>query len=176
MIAFWHRHLLLMPYSYRGRRICVLISASRDGERIARTVARFGIDAARGSSSRGGAEALEQMAECMAHGIDTGFTIDGPHGPRYVAKLGAIRLAATSGQPVLPFSISPRRFWTVPNWDGMQIPRPFTRAVMLVGEPIRVHAGDGELAIARAQEQLQASLDDLRARGDAWWSTGPPAV
>src|SRR5260370_32794171 len=80
ILAFWHRHLLLMPYAYRGRRISVLISRSRDGELIARTLARLGIDAARGSSSRGGVAGMRELLRQAAAGYDPAFTPDAPRG------------------------------------------------------------------------------------------------
>jgi lysophospholipid acyltransferase (LPLAT)-like uncharacterized protein len=168
--TFWHDRIVLATWFWRRRGIVVMTSRSFDGEYIARFIQRFGYGAARGSSSRGGEAALERMAECLAHGIDAGFTIDGPRGPRYVAKRGAVRLAAMSGEPVLPFCIAPRRFWTCPSWDKLQIPRPFTRAVALIGEPIHVAKGADAAAQEAAQTALQASLDSLRTRADAWWT------
>lgn len=164
--TFWHDRIVLATWFWRRRGMVVMTSRSFDGEYIARFIQRFGYGAARGSSTRGGKEALDVMVDCLAHGMDAALTIDGPRGPRYVAKHGAVRLAALSGQAVLPFCISPRRFWTVRSWDRLQIPRPFTRAVVLIGEPIYVGASGEEAA---AQEKLQASLDALRERGDAWW-------
>jgi lysophospholipid acyltransferase (LPLAT)-like uncharacterized protein len=169
ILTFWHDRIVLATWFWRRRGIVVMTSKSFDGEYIARFIQQFGYGAARGSSKRGGQEALDVMADCLAHGIDAAFTIDGPRGPRYVAKHGAVRLAAMSGQPILPFCIAPRRFWTVGSWDRLQIPRPFTRAVMLVGEPIHVDPNGGDAALARAQEALQGSLDALRVRADAWW-------
>src|SRR6185295_4716039 len=81
ILAFWHRHLLLMPYAYRGRRISVLVSQSRDGELIARTIARLGIDASRGSTSRGGMAGMRSLLRRAAQGYDIAFTPDGPKGP-----------------------------------------------------------------------------------------------
>ena len=93
ILAFWHRHLLLMPYAYRGRRISVLISRSRDGELIARTVARFGIHAARGSSGpahKGGAAGLRELLRKAREGYDLAFTPDGPRGPLGAVQPGVI--------------------------------------------------------------------------------------
>ena len=168
--TFWHDRLVLATWFWRRRGIVVMTSRSFDGEYIARFIQRFGYGAARGSSTRGGAEALDEMATCLGYGIDAALTIDGPHGPRYVAKRGAVRLAAMSGQPILPFCIAAKHFWRVGNWDRLQIPRPFTRAVMLVGEPIRVAHDADATTIAEAQDRLQASLDALRERADGWWS------
>jgi lysophospholipid acyltransferase (LPLAT)-like uncharacterized protein len=167
--TFWHDRIVLATWFWRRRGIVVMTSRSFDGEYIARFIQRFGYGAARGSSKRGGAEALDQMAACLAHGIDAGFTIDGPRGPRYVAKRGAVRLAAMSGQPILPFCVAAERAWTIGSWDRLQIPRPFTRAVLFVGEPIRVAPDASTALLAESHDRLQASLDALRERADGWW-------
>ena len=168
--TFWHDRIVLATWFWRRRGIVVMTSRSFDGEYIARFIQRFGYGAARGSSTQGGAEALEQMAACLAHGMDVAFTIDGPRGPRYVAKRGAVRLAAMSGQPILPFCVAAEHFWRVRNWDRLQIPRPFTRAVILVGEPIRVAPDASAAMVAESQNRLQTSLDALRERADGWWT------
>ena len=168
--TFWHDRLVLATWFWRRRGIVVMTSRSFDGEYIARFIQRFGYGAARGSSTRGGTEALEEMSTCLSYGIDAALSIDGPRGPRYVAKRGAVRLAAMSGQPILPFCIAAEHFWRIGNWDRLQIPRPFTRAVMLVGEPIRVAHDASATTIAETRDRLQASLDALRERADGWWS------
>ena len=143
-------------------------SRSRDGEYIARFIQRFGYGAARGSSSKGAGRALAEMVECMENGIDVAFTIDGPRGPVYVAKDGAVILARHTGHAILPFHITMARCVQAPSWDRLQIPLPFTRAVMLIGEPIYV-SRDGDEDEARAKQALlQSRLDGLREEGEAW--------
>lgn len=167
--TFWHNRVFLATWFWRRRGIVVMSSQSRDSEYIARFIQRFGYGAARGSSTRGASRALVQMVKCMKQGMDTAFTIDGPRGPAYVAKPGATKLAQLTGQAILPFHISAERYWELNSWDRSQIPCPFTRAVILLGKPIYVPADAGEEELARHQAELQAALDDLRARGDQWW-------
>jgi lysophospholipid acyltransferase (LPLAT)-like uncharacterized protein len=167
--AFWHNRLLLATWFFRRRGIVVMTSESFDGEYIARFIQRFGYGAARGSSTRGGSRALVFMRACMRAGLPTAFTIDGPRGPVYVAKEGAIHLARATGAPVLPLSISAERVWEVKSWDRFQVPRPFTRAVVLFAPTISVPRDGDDAELARKQASLQATLDELRARGDAWW-------
>ena len=167
--AFWHNRLLLATWFFRRRGIVVMTSESFDGEYIARFIQRFGYGAARGSSTRGGSRALVFMRACVRAGLPTAFTIDGPRGPVYVAKEGATHLARATGAPVLPLSISAERFWEVKSWDRFQIPRPFTRAVVLFAPTISVPRDCDDAELARKQASLQAALAELRARGDAWW-------
>src|SRR5262245_28940467 len=89
--AFWHNRVFLATWFYRRRGIVVMTSQSFDGEYIARFIQRFGFGATRGSSRRGGARALRELVACLRHGMDVALTIDGPTGPRYVAKPGAVQ-------------------------------------------------------------------------------------
>src|SRR3954454_3035916 len=138
--VFWHDRIFLTTYWWRKRRIIVMTSRSFDGEYIARFIQRFGYGAVRGSSTRGGAGAVVEMARLMRAGCTTAFTIDGPKGPRYIAKMGAVLLAKKSGHPVLPFTVALARYWTLPSWDKLQIPKPFTRARVFVAAPVYVPA------------------------------------
>ena len=166
--VFWHDRIFLTTYWWRRRRIVVMTSQSFDGEYIARFIQRFGYGAARGSSTRGGVGAVVEMARLMRAGCTTSFTIDGPKGPRYVAKMGAVLLAKKSGHPVLPVTMALARYWTLPSWDKFQIPKPFTRAKVFVAEPIYVPADADEETLQARRDELQRVLDDLTRRGDEW--------
>ena len=164
--TFWHDRVFLATYFWQRRAIVVMTSRSFDGEYIARFIQRFGYGAARGSSSRGATGAVVEMVRLMRAGCPTAFTIDGPRGPRYVAKMGAVLLAKKTGNPVLPFSIAAERFWEAKkSWDRPQIPKPFTRASVFIGAPIRVPADADEVMLEAKRNELQASLDDLDRRG-----------
>ena len=160
IVAFWHRHLLLMPWSYRGGRVCVLISASRDGERIARlaSLLGMGIEAARGSSSRRGAAALRELLRRARDGWDLAFTPDGPRGPLRVAQPGAVRAAATTGLPVIPVAYAAARQWELSSWDRFVVPKPGSRVVFVYGEALAIARDeDPEAARLRLQEALLAT-------------------
>ncbi|HEX8116568.1 MAG TPA: lysophospholipid acyltransferase family protein, partial [Pyrinomonadaceae bacterium] len=120
--TFWHDRIFAGTYFFRGRRIVIMTSQSFDGEYIARFIQRMGFGAVRGSSTRGGVGALVELARLVRRGCPAGFSIDGPRGPRHVAKMGALLLAKKTGQPVLPFGVNAGRFWTLGSWDRMQIP------------------------------------------------------
>jgi lysophospholipid acyltransferase (LPLAT)-like uncharacterized protein len=168
IFTFWHVCIFGATWFWRRRGIVVMSSRSRDGEYVARLIKRFGYGTARGSSSRGAGRALAEMAECLDHGLDVAFTIDGPRGPAYVAKTGAVTLARHTGHAVLPFHVTPRRCLSLPSWDRQEIPLPFTRAITLVGAPIYVPRGAGEEELNRIQTLLQSSLEELRQEGERW--------
>jgi len=168
IFTFWHACIFGATWVWRRRGIVVMSSRSRDAEYVARLIKRFGYGSARGSSTRGAGRALVEMAECLDHGLDVAFTIDGPRGPAYVAKSGAVTLARHTGHVILPFHVTPRRYIPVRSWDRQEIPLPFTRAITLIGEPIYVPGHAARQELDRIQATLQSTLDELRDQGERW--------
>src|SRR6266850_4735683 len=166
--TFWHNRVFLATYFWQKRRIVVMTSQSFDGEYIARFIQRFDYGAARGSSTRGGVGAIVEMIRLMRAGCPTAFTIDGPKGPRYVAKMGAILLAKKTGHPILPFTITAAKQWSVNSWDKFQVPLPFTRALVNIAQPIYVPKNADENDLQAKRDELQQALDNLNNHGDAW--------
>lgn len=167
--TFWHNRVFLSTYFWRRRRIVVMTSRSFDGEYIARFIQRFGYGAARGSSTRGATGAVVEMVRLMRAGCPTAFTIDGPKGPRYVAKMGAVLLAKKTGNPILPFTITPEKFWEAKkSWDGFQVPKPFTRARVGIAAPIFVPSDADDEEMNAKRDELQRALDELSQRGERW--------
>jgi lysophospholipid acyltransferase (LPLAT)-like uncharacterized protein len=164
IMAFWHGRILPATYYFRRRGIVVITSENFDGEWIAGIIERFGYGTARGSTSRGGARALLQMARELEGRRPAGFTIDGPRGPARVAQPGAVWLAKATGHPVLPFHLEADRHWTLNSWDRTQIPKPFSTVAIAMGEPFNVPADADEGAIEAARLLLQQRLAALEAR------------
>ena len=164
IFCFWHNRIPVATYFWRGRGIVVMSSRSFDSEYIARFIQRFKYGAARGSSTRGARAALIQMIRAVRAGKSAAFTVDGPRGPIYQAKPGPILLASKSGAPIVPFSISLDRWWKLPSWDGLQIPQPFARALVVIGAPIRIGNRDGESDLTL--NVLQSALEKVRERSD----------
>jgi lysophospholipid acyltransferase (LPLAT)-like uncharacterized protein len=166
--CFWHNRIFAGTYFFRNRGIVVITSQSFDGEYIARFIRRFGYGAVRGSSTRGGTGALIEMIRLMKRGLPTGFTVDGPKGPKYVAKSGAVLLAKKTGNPMMPFVVETENFWTINSWDKLRIPKPFTRARVFIAEPVYVAAEASEIEIENKRLELQSKLDELVADGEQW--------
>src|SRR3989475_1221906 len=165
--TFWHNRVFLATYFWRRRRIVVMTSRSFDGEYIARFIQRFGYGAARGSSTRGATGAVVEMVRLMRAGSPAAFTIDGPKGPPYVAKMGAVLLAKKTGNPILPFTITAARFWEAKkSWDGFQVPKPFTRAHVGIAPPIFVRPDADETELNAKRDELQRSLEELDSLTD----------
>ena len=169
---FWHDRIFLSAIYFKHRRIVVITSKSSDGEYIARFIQRFGFGAIRGSSSRGGARALVEMQRSMRKGREIAFTVDGPRGPRYEAKPGPVYLAKLTGNPILPFLLQPEKYWTLKTWDRLHIPKPFTKALLVIAEPFFIDVAAGDAGIEAAVRKMQASLDSLVERGREWRERG----
>lgn len=159
--AFWHNRIFLATYYFRKRGIVVVTSQSFDGEYIARFIRRFGYGAVRGSSTRGGVGALVEAIKSMKKGYPAGFTVDGPKGPRYEAKPGPVVLAKKTGNPIMPFTVNAEKFWTVNSWDKLQIPRPFTKAKVIIAKPIYVTSDATDDVAEEKRLDLQNALRGL---------------
>ena len=166
--SLWHNRIFAGVYFLRNRRIVVITSQSFDGEYIARFIQRFGYGAVRGSSTRGGIGALVEMIRLMQMGLPMAFTVDGPKGPKYVAKAGACLLAKKTGNPIMPFVIECKKFWTIKSWDNLQIPKPFSRAKVFIAAPIYVSKTAKDEEIEKKCEELQIKLDELVEIGEQW--------
>jgi len=167
---FWHDRIFLSAIYFKHRDIVVITSKSADGEYIARFIQRLGFGAIRGSSSRGGARALVEMDRSMRKGREIAFTVDGPRGPRYQAKPGPVYLAKLTGNPILPFLTQPKKYWTLRSWDRLQIPKPFSKALLLIDKPFFVDPDASDSEIEICVERMQRSLDNLVERGRQWTS------
>jgi lysophospholipid acyltransferase (LPLAT)-like uncharacterized protein len=164
--AMWHGRLLLLPYLYGHRGAHVLTSRSRDGELVARWIRRLGLDPVRGSSTRGGGEALRVLTRALRGGREVVVVPDGPRGPREVLKPGVIALARLSGAPIVPVAVGASREWRLRSWDEFRIPRPFARCVVRFGEPIHVSRAADRAGEEAARKEVEAALRGLSWRVD----------
>lgn len=160
--VFWHRCVFPATWFFRKRNIAVMTSKSFDGEYIARIIEMFGFPAVRGSSSRGGVRALLGMHKVLDKKNSVAFTIDGPRGPRYVAKPGPVLLARNTGAPIMCFHIALEKAWVMNSWDRFMIPKPFSRAFLRIGPLMQVSRGIDNEAIAAYHTEMQATLDRIR--------------
>lgn len=167
IFPFWHRCVLPAVWIFRRRRLAVMTSQSRDGEFIARVIERFGFVPVRGSSSRGGIRALLGMRRLVSEGGGVAFTIDGPRGPRFVAKRGPILLARETGVAIVPFYVALDRAWVLNTWDGFMIPKPMAHAFIRAGGKIAVPPDADEATLQRCYEQMQAALERVTAYAEA---------
>lgn len=164
IFVFWHEQLLLMAKAYHGSQAKVLISASRDGELIARTMKYFDLGAIRGSSRRGGRAAFRELVHLGRQPCDLAITPDGPKGPRRSIKDGVIELARISGRPVIPLCFVSSRGRRFKSWDRFLLPYPFGRGVYSYGPPVIYREGEGSDTF---RERLLQAMDNNEARAVA---------
>jgi len=154
-------------YVWRDLRIRVMSSDSFDGEYTGRIIRKFGFVKVRGSSSRGAVRALLGMRRELEQGWTVAFTIDGPRGPRYVAKPGPVLLARSTGAPMVAFHIAVENAWVLNTWDRLMIPRPFSRALLRVSQQMVVPAEADESQMERSHAELQAALGRVQEFAEA---------
>jgi hypothetical protein len=168
--TFWHEYLLLPAYHYGQPNVHVLISRSDDGQLIAKTCQHLGFSVVRGSSSRGGIEAVRQMVRLSSWG-HLAVTPDGPRGPRRHVQMGTVYLASRTGLPVVPTGFGVRRAWRAGSWDRFCVPKPFTRARCVLGEPITVPADLTSTDLERYRLRLENAISHATSLAERWAET-----
>ncbi|MEO8307409.1 MAG: lysophospholipid acyltransferase family protein [Pseudomonadota bacterium] len=173
--CYWHQHelfcarylLLQMP---RGLKLGFLVSPSVDGEVPAMIATRLGARVIRGSSTHTGARALRDYYQLLVKDqVSPVITPDGPSGPRFRFKPGAIMLAQISGRPMLPMAYAASSAWLV-AWDKFVIPRPFSRIAIAIGQPVSVTRDfpiSDEAALQALQAQMERALHEQFQRAKA---------
>jgi lysophospholipid acyltransferase (LPLAT)-like uncharacterized protein len=169
--AFWHRVIIPIVWWHRNHGTVVMNTTAFDGQWTRKVIEWLGFGTAQGSSSRGGLRGLAVMARRLDEGLDCAFTIDGPRGPRYVAKPGPVMLARKTGCPVMVFHIGVDRGKTFTNtWDHFLLPMPFARAVILFAPPIYVPANASAEVMEAKHAEMQRELERVRDIAEAWYS------
>ena len=159
LYAFWHgEQFALLPFHAR-QSIGLMVSHSRDGERLTGLVTRLGYVSCRGSSSRGGAGALIAMIQHVKKGFDAAITLDGPKGPHHEPKPGILTLAAKTGATIIPLRLIPEACWRFDRaWDHYFIPKPFSRMTLEYRAPLAL-TGDQETDLAQLKGSLRDSVE-----------------
>jgi lysophospholipid acyltransferase (LPLAT)-like uncharacterized protein len=169
--AFWHRVIVPIVWWYRNHGVVIMNTTAFDGQWTRKVIEWLGFGTAQGSSSRGGLRGLAVMAKRLGEGVDCGFTIDGPRGPRYVAKPGPVILARKTGCPVMVFHIGVDRGITFEKtWDLFLLPKPFARAVILFAPPIYVPPDANPEALESKHAEMQRELERVRDIAEFWFS------
>lgn len=167
--CYWHQHhvlcsSLMRQWIRRGFRACFLISASVDGEVPARIARSWGAEVIRGSANHTGALVLRDMQQMMKRGISIVTTADGPNGPKYEFKGGAVLMARIGGAPMVPLACAADRAWHLDRWDNFMIPKPFARIVYAIGEPITVPSDTPVNAIEEFRIRMEDATNSLMQR------------
>ncbi len=167
ILSFWHACQIPATYAYRNFGVRVMSSTSFDGEYMGRIIGRFGFVAVKGSSSRNAVRALLGLRRALGQGWAVAFTLDGPRGPRYKVKPGPVALARSTGIPMSTFHMAVDRAWVLNTWDGLIIPKPFSRVLLRFGKLIPVPRDATDADLERYQQELQDSLDRIREFAEA---------
>lgn len=161
--ALWHQNLIGAIFSHIGEKFTMVVSESKDGELVAVTCEKFGHIPARGSSTRGGKKALIEIVKTVKRGVPGALTVDGPKGPAHVVKPGVIEIARLANCAILPLSPYAQNFWSFKkSWDQFRIPRPFTKIVVVIGEPIFI----GEEIQREQFDDIALKVGDSITRGE----------
>lgn len=169
--AFWHENLMLPAYCYGRSDVHVLISQHADGQLIAEVCHHMGFRTVRGSTTRGGAEAVRQMLRLGQTG-HIGITPDGPRGPRRQVQAGLIYLAARTGLPVIPVGIGYAKAWRMNSWDRFAVPKLFSKATCITTEPIVIPGDLAKADLEHFRLHVEQVLRENTEAAQNWADTG----
>ena len=169
IFCFWHRCTLPCGWYFRKFRCSILISQSFDGELIARTLGLLGYNSVRGSSSRGGAAGLLALQDVLERGDPVVFTADGPRGPIYQTKIGPVKLAQMTGEPIGSFYLLPEKAWVMRSWDEFLIPKPFSRVAVSWARALDAPLpGDSPEMLEAKRCELNDALERARLQAEKY--------
>jgi len=164
--AGWHGRLIIPLFRRRNRGVYILVSEHRDGDIISSSLDSAGCRTVRGSTTRGGSRALVRLIKLIREGAKIAFTPDGPRGPRWKFQPGPVYLAAKTGLPVVPITGSARCAVYFKSWDSFQLPLPFSKGVLNIGEPYHVTGGLDDANIEFHRAELERRLIELSREAD----------
>ena len=168
--ASWHQRFFPGITLFAARKpIAIMISQSRDGELISKIVNRLGWRSVRGSSSRGGRDALREIKTLVHKGYKVGHIVDGPRGPLGIVKPGLLLIAQISGAPIIPTITSAERKWVFNSWDRFVIPKPFSRVIFRFGDEIYVPIKLQGTAFEEKRFSIENTLKKLYVETDSLW-------
>ncbi len=174
ILCFWHGRLLMMPFIWGSHRVMhMLMSGSRDGQLITRTVAHFGIRSIVGSRNRSGAASLRKMVRTLRNGEFVGITPDGSRGPRMRVSDGCVETARMAGAPLVPITFSCSNGKALGTWDRLLVPSPFSRGVFIWGEPEYVQLNADRTALPAIRERLENKLNAISEEADQLMGRAP---
>ncbi len=171
LYMLWHETLLVPLTHYACPMVSTLVSNHADGQLLANFVQNLGLSAIRGSTNRGGMQAVREIIRDVSGCRHLAITPDGPRGPRRIVQPGAVYLAAKTGMLLAPLGVGLRSCWRAKSWDRFAVPKPYTRAKVVSGKvfeiPKKVRTEDLEHYAALAQ----AELDRVTSIAEHWAST-----
>ena len=170
--SIWHENLLLPAAHFGGPDLAVLISSHADGQMLGGLIQAMGMQMVLGSSTRGGVEAVRQLVRPDATWKNLAITTDGPRGPRRVVQPGIVYIASRTGMKIVPAGVGYHNAWRMKSWDRFAVPRPFSRARCLTGEPIAVPAGLRTAGLEEYRRLVQFEMDRLNDAAERWAATG----
>ena len=166
--VFHQRFLPALAYvtKFRNFKPIVMISQSSDGELIASLASRLGLVPVRGSSTRGGRDALMAILRALKKNPGVIHIVDGPTGPKGVVKPGLMAMAQVTGAPIFPIIISAEKAWVMRSWDRFLVPKPFSTVTIRWGDPFPVPRGTRPEQLEELRKQVESLMLEAHAEAD----------
>ena len=171
IFLFWHEYIAA-PFYLRGHcDIAMLLSQHQDAEWLSHAARLMGFDTVRGSTNRGGVAALRQLLR-KSRSMNLAITPDGPRGPRRRLAPGPIYLSSRLGIPLVVFGVGYDQPWRVPTWDRFALPKPYSRARIVVSPRLQIPSGLDREAVEEYRQHVEDLLNNLTEQAETWAESG----
>lgn len=161
IFSMWHQNVIPGMLAQWGRPHHILLSSSKDGDLLEVAARKMNYVSARGSSTRGGTEAMLKIIKALKDGHNAAITPDGPTGPAKKLKGGVLNMAKESGAAILPLYVEAARYKSFNSWDKLRLPWLFTRIIVIYGEPVYVPSDSGTKELAKIRNTITQEMERL---------------
>lgn len=164
VLAFWHGTMVIPWFAHRNLKLLAIISKSKDGDLLAKILRRWNYKVVRGSSSTGGNVALEIMIDHAKHECPIAITPDGPRGPNFKMKAGAVITAKKSEVPLVLVGVGYKSKRKLHSWDKFEVPFPFSKVQLVYSEPILIDKNLSYDETSKMILQCEEKLNELQKK------------
>ncbi len=164
VLAFWHGTMVIPWFAHRNLNLLAIISQSKDGDLLAKILRKWNYKVVRGSSSKGGEVALQIMIDHGKHECAVAITPDGPRGPNFKMKAGAVVTAKKSGVPLVLVGAGYKSKIKLHSWDNFEVPLPFSKVQLVYSEPIIIDGNLNRDETSKVILECEEKLNELQKR------------
>lgn len=166
VVAFWHGSMLLGWFLHRNKNFAALVSKSKDGDLLSNVLTKWKFEVARGSSHIGGKDALEILLKQASEGFSIAITPDGPTGPIYKMKAGAVITAKKAKIPLFLLGLANRKKRKLKSWDGFEVPKFFSKSVAVYSDPVFINPELGYDETSKKIDECERLLNNLQKKAE----------
>ncbi|GBR73492.1 hypothetical protein NO1_0866 [Candidatus Termititenax aidoneus] len=170
LFCCWHEITFVGFYWFRRRAAGVLMEASLKGDVLAAMANSYGMRDFRIADNPQDPQTVRGTVGFIKHlkaGHSGVIALDGPNGPRRIAKPGMVRIAEKTNAVIFPIGGAyARKIVFRKRWDQYQLPLWSSRAALRLVKPLEVPSGLTPEQEKALQEEIVDDLNEAMRRAE----------